>query len=300
MKSYAVTKFLSVLYVAWFACGCGKRPPSKENQAQGSVNSNRLSLRQSSDSFGKKLSLDFAPQNISTQLFGHMAERPSANLLLSVRSGDKARLTGYYVTHVNPLDRHAATWALGLIGDEETIDLFARALTNDFSGRTLSGRRSNTAETEENALESTIYALGFLGAKYDSAFEFLVNAAEVNFWARHKSWQSDTGPDEIGILVTKSIVALGMTGREDVPQLLTGMKNKALKNDFDPQPHARTFEDGVVEGAFYHSVFRERGAEGFRIWYLNRTGDPFDGDGSLRKWKMSDEGRGWFEWYEQR
>jgi len=78
------------------------------------------------------------------------------------------------------------------------------------------------------------------------------------------------------------------------------MKDKPLKNDFDLQPHPRTFEGGVVDAAFYHSVFRERGLEGFRTWYLNRTGDPFDRDGSLRKWKEGEEGKMWFSWYESR
>jgi len=178
--------------VVCFICSCRKSSTVDEEEAADHSNeahSNLLDISQSTNRsrITKTISPSTPSQTVAT-LCTRLVHRPSADLLLSLRPEDKGVLTAYYKAHTDPLDRYGVTWALGLVGDEQTVDLFARALTNDFQGKTLTGRRSNVLQTEENALEGTIYALGLLGSQYDSAFDFLVGATEPSFWAQHKNW----------------------------------------------------------------------------------------------------------------
>lgn len=133
----------------------------------------------------------------------------------------------------------------------------------------------------------------------DSAFSFLTNATTPRFWAENGAWISEKGPDEFGILASLSIVAIGMSGRAEVPRILSEMKKQPLKNDFDPTPFARRFDGAVVDAAFYHALIRDRGRDSFLARFFGAT-DVIDPNGSRARWEATEEGKSWMEWYNLR
>lgn len=244
-------------------------------------------------------SSSIAQDEILRPLFSSARSRPSLDVLQMLRPEHRTELTDYYRSHHSPLERHAITWALGFVGDDESVALLINALTNDYREKKLIGSSGGIGGNEESAVQNTIYALGFLGARYDSAFKFLTNATTARFWATNGAWLSERGTDEFGILAGRAIVAIGMTGRREVPDILAAMKEQPLKNDLDASSLARTLEGPVVDAAFYYSMIRDRGLDAFLHRFFG-SGEPFDADGSFRKWQGTEEGKSWMEWYKSR
>ncbi|MFN7140809.1 MAG: hypothetical protein ACK4UN_15845 [Limisphaerales bacterium] len=108
------------------------------------------------------------------------------------------------------------------------------------------GERELTQE-ETDVMYDTALVLGFLAAKYDSAFEFLQQGASFEFWKQKRKWRG-TGDSYGGterILVSNSISGLGCSGRPEVKAI--------LKTLSEADPHYVYEVAGSITSAhFYH------------------------------------------------
>ena len=178
------------------------------------------------------------------------------DLLAKLSTKDQPVLMQLYLQSTNAFERNSLTMALGMIGDEEVVALFKNDLTQEPEWNSLPSGYPNKADAE-NALCNTVKAMGFLAAKYDSAYDFIKQSADLKFWRDQIPWANSLGSDTAGMLTSYSIGAIGQSGRPDVPQVLEQFKiwtmaNQASEND----PTARTFSGSVVQAAFYYDVIQ--------------------------------------------
>ena len=205
-------------------------------------------------------------------------------------TNDQAILVELYQATTNLVDRNALTMALGFIGDEEVVTLFKQALTQEYAGRALTSGYPGT--DEEYTLFNTVVALGFLAAKYDSAYDFVKKGTDPWFWHDQIQWTSNRGSETEGMLASFSIQAIGQSGRPDVPQLLEQMKTKDLMNRVGGNdPTARNVSGDVLGAAYYYDVIQQYGMEAFRANMYSQNMSKLYG-----QWRETENGKKWLAW----
>jgi hypothetical protein len=200
-----------------------------------------------------------------------------------------------YRKKTNLVDRIGLMWALALSEDERVVGLFKNTLFNEFNGQKI--RDPGGIEyDDEYVMIFTVFGFGFLGRQNDQAYELIKSGTNPDFWKQNIKWTtSDTG-DSLGVLTAMCIHALGITERPDVPQILEDLKKSPLINTADPDIMARTFDGDLLQAAFYRSLVKERGMDGFKKWLFRPPSDIFDEDGSWGKWCSSPDGQQWVKW----
>ena len=217
---------------------------------------------------------------------------PSA--LVRITPGDVELLHEAYRQTTNILERHSLTWALAFVGNEESVQMFKQALTQDFAGKRLTGMGPGETTDEEYVLFHTVQALGHLAAKYDSAYDF-IKQADISFWEANAQWESKRGFDTVGSVRAFSIHALGLSGRPEVPELLEKMKsdNLVYRSETDSSSF-RGLDGSVVQAAFYYDTIQTRGRD-----FLCENLELEPRFKLFKAWSETESGKKWRAWSKQ-
>jgi hypothetical protein len=99
------------------------------------------------------------------------------------------------------------------------------------------------------------------------------------------------------LLTTACIQAFGISARPETAEILESLKSQALLDPTDVPEIARSFTGDVLQAAFYLSIVKSEGTEGFWRWFFAPATDVFDADGRFGAWTSSAQGKEWGEWY---
>jgi len=219
-------------------------------------------------------------------------KRPKWDFLSQLTPQDRDFLNAAYAQEPDLVNRSAMIWVLGFVGDERTVNLLEHTLTLEFTGRQLS-TIGEADPCEEPVMLYALEALGLLASHNETAFAFLKQGVDPQIWKSIAQWQSNLGADSYGILASRCIQALGMSGRPEVEKILLNLREADLVNRTDPHPTtARTLHGAVVDAAFYHYFIKNRGHEEFKMQVANRNLDQF-----REAWSQTDVGKEWKAWY---
>ncbi|MBI5773527.1 MAG: hypothetical protein HZA89_07265, partial [Verrucomicrobia bacterium] len=216
---------------------------------------------------------------------------PGPEQIRSLSEMDRDALTDIYQQTTNLADRTALTWALGLAGNEQTVDLFKNTLTNEFKDRRLTSGKDEPSN-EEAVLFDTVKNLGLLAARHDSARDFLVQSADPEFWKTNATWTTAGGNNTVGLLTLYSIMALAQSGRADVPDQLNTLAGRELLG-LTPKNVAggMTFEGSLVQAVYFDYYIKNHGLEKFQDDFVKqRQGTHW------LEWAETEEGRQWQAW----
>jgi hypothetical protein len=239
-------------------------------------------------------------QETKTPLPGHIVEMiqrpdrpPAAGVIEQLTKVDEPILLDLYQRAPSLLEKRALTWALAYAGTEKAVAVLTHALTDEYTGETLTGGFPDRTD-EEGVLINTVSALGLLAAEYDSAWNFLLKGVDPWWWNETVQWSSVRGDRAAGMLASVSIQALAFTGRPEVPDLLQKMKEQEPVNRVAGPGEAGTRLAGSISSAaFYDYLIRKEGMDYFRNNLLGMEDDTFV------DWKQSPEGKEWHEWFQQ-
>lgn len=213
-------------------------------------------------------------------------------VLKSLRATDEPVLLEAYQRTTNLLERYSLTMALAFAGGDATVAAFKHTLTDEFKGRHITTRHYSETTDEMRIMLTTVDALGLMASRNDAAFALLKDGTDPWFWQRSVGWKSSLGPDGYGILTSRSIKAIGMTGRKEMPEILEAFSKQPLENSPDPRNWKRTFNSEVVVAAFHYAFVHDRGREAFWEWYYCAPQeDTFPNNGKYSKWKATPEGK---------
>ena len=169
--------------------------------------------------------------------------------------------------------------------------MFKNALIQENAGKTLTSGYPGKTD-EEYTLFNTVVAMGFLAAKYDSAYDFIKKGTEPWFWKDQVKWISSRGSDTVGALRSYSIHAIGQSGRPEVPQILDQLKNTDMVNRVGGEdPTARNFSGSLVQAAFYYDLVQKYGMNALQnnIFTENRMK-------LFLQWRETENGKKWIAW----
>ena len=122
-------------------------------------------------------------------------QMPRPEQILNLSSADAAILADVYRQTTNLADRSSLTWALGVAGNEETVELLKNTLTNEFKDRQLTSGKGEP-DNEELVMFDTLKAMGLLAARYDSARDFVLQGTDP---ANPAHWRTSFGAAQPGV-----------------------------------------------------------------------------------------------------
>jgi hypothetical protein len=128
-------------------------------------------------------------------------------------------------------------------------------------------------------LYDLMYLIGNIAATNDTAFSFLKEGINPEFWQAHRTWKWDTSDEnENNSMAGISISCLGVSCRKEVNGILENMMNNAeLK-------YLARHSGGIIDAHYYMTMIRELGRENY---------NKLDGDqrmSKFREWKKTPEG----------
>jgi hypothetical protein len=206
---------------------------------------------------------------------------PGSNIT-NVTKADAPLLLELYRQTARLEDRHRLTYALGLVGGEEAAVLLANTLTNEFRGQTIT-------DGGLSVMRASVRSLGLLANESESAAAFLRQAADFEFWRQLRGWRAP--PDSYGdterIMVGNSIVGVGITGANDVPEWLRQFAKL-------PRAQAAGISGAVVDAACIHDLLRRSGREAYVQLFFTQSFRY-----ELDRWRRTPEAAPWENWYRQ-
>jgi hypothetical protein len=223
--------------------------------------------------------------------YWHEPEWPTAKKLTP---SDKTILLQLYKQETNLFKKGGLTEALGLIGDDEVVEVFKRALSNEYSGRRLKG--GSPEQDEEGVMVATVLGLGFLSSKSDLAFDIIKKGTAPEFWKGYCKFIPSTGPAFYGLLTSRSIKAIGFSGRPDATNFLELLKPLPLVNDLDNSIMRMSFDGAVFDAAFANDIIAQQGMDYYKFLYFNLNASLE----RMREWQKSGIGLEWDKWYQKR
>lgn len=238
----------------------------------------------------------------SSQVIKILAERteiPSLATLAKLTVDDEPALLSAYRSETNMHERMGLVWSLAYIGGDASLAAFQHTLTEEFAGQDLTGGRDRVPTEKELFMINLVWAIGVMAQKNDKAFDLLKRGTDPWFWQKNVTWKSVFNEDIYGMLTVRSMQSIGISGRRMVPEIFENLSKQSLINEPDPIPLKRTMNGGVVDGAFYYSIFREEGRDGFLQWFFTPKTDVFDEDGKFARWCATDDGKKWRQWSDE-
>lgn len=191
------------------------------------------------------------------------------------------RLTAEHRAEKSIVGRTRHVLALAYVGDESTVQMFTHTLTNEFRG-------AHFGPFEESAVSRIHKALGILASRHDSAYSFLLQGVELEFWKtnRHwKSWRDEIVPgDAEAVLVEDCIAGLGISGRPEALEKLYSLRNH-------PERYIQRQSSAVVDAAFDHDYVSRGDLKTRQIEIVSKSLMS-----DYRKWGMHGPGKEWKEW----
>lgn len=233
-------------------------------------------------------------------ILAHPTEMPALSTLAKLKPADEDGLLIEYQRKTNMFERIALVWSLAYIGGDASLAAFRHTLTDEFAGRQLSSGHGEETSNEANLMHQLIWAIGVAAQKNDTALDFLKQGTDPWFWQKNVKWKSNYFADNYGILAETAMTAIGMSGRREVPEIFEALTKLPLINEADPNVLKRTLNGALVDAAFFNSIVREEGHEGFLQWFLTPKGHVFDSDGKFARWSATADGRKWHQWSDER
>ena len=221
-------------------------------------------------------------------------QMPRPEQILNLSSADAAILADVYRQTTNLADRSSLTWALGVAGNEETVELLKNTLTNEFKGRQLTSGKGEP-DNEELVMFDTLKAMGLLAARYDSARDFVLQGTDPAYWATNANWTTSGGNNTVGLLTIYSIMAVGQSGREDVPDLLAQIAERDLIH-LTPKNVAGglTFEGSMMQAAYFNYYIQKYGLDDFQKDFITMQQGKY-----WNEWSVTDDGKRSQSWAAQ-
>ena len=259
-----------------------------------------LSLSNSTAHIQGTLPLLEVPRSDAKKLVGRR-DRPLWEELAGLLPKDLPQLKEAYRSTTNLLEKHAVTWALAFVGDEEAVQLFQKTLLADYAGKVLVGAEGGVGGDEAIMMEATIWALGLLANRHENAWEFLKQGTDPWFWKRNALWRSSYDYGTSGLLTTACIQGVGLSGRPEAEKLLETFKSQPLLDPTESPEIARSFAGDVLQAAFYLSIIKSDGMDGFRRWFFQPAIDYVDKNDRFTLWSSKPAVQEkWGEWYEKK
>jgi len=201
--------------------------------------------------------------------------RPPSALLVEISAADASSLLAAYREQPVRLRRGLA-WGLGYLASDEAAAALIRGLTDDVTSQLL------TLEEETMLLEHLL-ALGFAAEKSDTAFIFLRQATDEEFWQRTRAWLSTRDKISDRSPIYFALQGLGLSGRPEAKAFLESCRQR-------DEGWRYRYASSVVQGLFYLAMRERYGAAVFR-----RDFTALDSWSKWEEWRQGD-GREWVEW----
>ena len=199
---------------------------------------------------------------------------------------DRPALLARYRQEKEVTNKFAATVALGFVGDGETVKEFTNTLMNFQANRPLNSK-------ERSMMFQTIQALGFLAKDYDSAFAFLMKAADPGFWKLEIRWRTEDADYDYTAFAGRALWAIGASQRPEANQIFARLKQQPAI-PFSEGGVWRPMTGALVDAVFVHQLIQEKGLDHFKRIY--RTHQFMD---ELDTWLRTPVGQEWREWMTQ-
>jgi hypothetical protein len=150
------------------------------------------------------------------------------------------------------------TWALGYVGDADTVTNLIQVLTRTHRKEEL------TLEMEDLQFQ-TIEALGLLAIRYEAPFELLKKGMNAAWWQTNKYWISPRGYEAPGLAASHSIQALGLSGRPEAAEALVAFRKKSGEYTLKEHPdYVRRFHQDTDEAMARIEQFQKAGALAYK------------------------------------
>ncbi|MCX7935344.1 MAG: hypothetical protein N3A66_08810 [Planctomycetota bacterium] len=216
-----------------------------------------------------------ADSKISHKLAAFDLRRPPSALLAEVSASDAQALLDAYQSR-DIRQRRGLAWGLGYLGSDEAATALIRGLTRDCASQNL------TAD-EEDALLEHLLALGFAAEKSDTAFVFLQQAVDEEFWQRARTWTSPRGKVSEHLPVYFALQGIGLSGRPEAKIFLESCRQREASWRY-------RYASSVCQGLFYLAMREQYGNAVFRR--------DFTATDSWKMWEKWRQGQGgeWVEW----
>ena len=175
-------------------------------------------------------------------------------------------------------DSHNLVWELASKGGADNFDRLRRLILEQ-EPRQLSAK-------QEDLVMTAVRAAGLIGATDDAAYNFSLQGCDPAFWKSNRKWTSERGDYSDDMLVSFSIQAVGLAGRDTTLDDITQLKTKRSKN------YLHRFAGAITQAAFYEHMRRTKGGGALTKHML---GDDDDG-AAFAAWINTEEGKKWIEW----
>jgi hypothetical protein len=205
---------------------------------------------------------------------------------------DLAYLNECYRTRTNLVDRAELTRVLGMIGNEETVQLFIKCLTEEQAGKRFMEQAEDPNREPELVLWTTLTSLGLLASSHDSAFAFLKGTVRPEYWNATINWQSHHGHRSVGLMTNWAIQAIANSGRPEAREVLAEL----VQNSPTPWPpgfpknHQRTFDGAIISAAYMlDRIEMVGGMDNFKAGH----GPPMMT--GFSEWRSSEKAKPWLQ-----
>jgi hypothetical protein len=210
-------------------------------------------------------------------------------VILNLPKGCEESLIKEYQARKKASDKRNIVIALAYNGTEKSVLLLKNALTNEYAGKRIS-------KEDEEALIWVTHAVGILSQKEESAFLFLKQAINSDYWRKVPKWKCSSEAYIGAVLTALSIQALGISGRPEVDAMLSDLRKTALvyRDKNDPK-FKYGLDSAVCDAAFKNYVVRNYGIDRFRALYRTEGMDKM-----WISWKQTEHGKQWLDWIYKR
>jgi len=229
------------------------------------------------------------PSDPTKQVLSASEKSVPSQVLVKIPTKDAPRLLREYRSRRLPSERVKIVCALAYVGGDAAVAALTNSLTVEFRGQRLN-------LDEEVALHSCLFALGMLGQDNDRAYEFLKAACRPETWRRIRKWGSTerhrTSSDLNCGLAAFSIQALGLTGREEVWEMLRKWREVNYGYTY-PEKAGGTyhFDSAMRVSLTYLEFFKKLGKAAFREQVWSARFREFE-----EEFKQTPTGMDWWRW----
>jgi hypothetical protein len=188
--------------------------------------------------------------------------------ITNARPWDADLLWRLYQESSDLTQKSRLTWALGYIGDADTVTNLLRVLTH-------AHRKEELTLEEENLQFETIEALGLMAIRYEAPFEFLKKGINPPWWQTNKYWISPRNHEGPGLAASHCIQALGLSGRPEASETLAAFRKKGSEFKLKDHPdYVRNFQKDIDEAMARIAQVQRAGPLAYKRQFITAAVDP--------------------------